>query len=173
MQATSRLVVKDRLAAADLDVVDREARRRRGLLGLQPFVEQVGDVVLALGDAGHGDARPLQANFVDHDAELEQREAREIDEQLVKPDDLLAALGLDRKPGNLGRQGIGIDIDALDADLAMQFLRQLFLEQPFQRRRPGQVAERTKGQQQADQPEDDAPRARPLECVSGTLAGGL
>ncbi len=79
----------------------------------------------------HGDARPLQANLVDHRAELEQRERREIDEQFVEAGNLLARLVLDRNAGDPRRQRIRADVDVLDTDLALQFGGQLLDQHHF------------------------------------------
>ena len=169
MHPPFRLVVEDELAAADLDVVQREARRRRRLRGCQPLVEQVGYVVAPFIDAHHGQARSEQADFVDHGAPLKQRETGKIHEEFVEARHFAPACFPDRDVGDPRRQRVGIDIDVPDADIPPQFLGELADEQRFGQRRTREVAEQPEGDGNPAQPESNAPQAAELviRCCRG------
>ena len=134
MHHTLRFVVKNDARIEHLDVVQRETWRSgiRLVLGLEPFVEQIGDVVTSVIEPRYRDTGALQADIVDHRGILEQRGRRQIDEQLVEARHFLAIPGLDRNPGDLGRKGEGIDRDVVNADLAMQLFAELREQHRFQ-----------------------------------------
>ena len=144
-------------AAADLDVIQRKPGRR-SLGGFEPFVEQIGDVVTPLGQAGHPQARLFEAHLVDDHAPVSDGGQGQVHVEAVETEDLAPPLILDRHAGQAGRQGVGIDIDLGHRHLAMQLPGKLIDEEGFGQGRRHQEAEDAKGQDETKAPGSEAPR---------------
>lgn len=118
---THRAIIELHQATVDLDVIDREAGRRR-IGGLQPFVQQIGNVVAPLGHPGHPDAGLVQTYLIDDHAPVGDGGQGEIHVQVVEAEHFVVGLILHRDAPQGGGQGIGIDIHPRHRHLAVQLL---------------------------------------------------
>jgi hypothetical protein len=83
-------------AAADDDVVDREARRRRRRGNRGHVLQHVVNVVAAVADPAHAQHRCIDVDRIDHRREVQQRDDRGVG---------VDALDLEQRRGVGGRAG--------------------------------------------------------------------
>lgn len=140
-------VVELEPAAADLNVVERKARRRVVRLRTRhEFVDQVGKIVAPVGQANDLQAWPGEADFTEHRPAAQQRRDLQVQIETVEAGDrflrLPHALALVHgQPVDLDGQRVGIDVNALDRHLAMQDRAELVEQHGFDDRRQDEEAE--------------------------------
>ena len=143
MLVVNSLVVKADFTARQLDVVEREERRRfiRFRFGQHGF-EQVGKVVAIIRQTHDIEFRIDQANLADHQAATKERGGLDIEVQLVESDEGLRPLALlHRHPVERQRQRVRIDTDAADRDGPVQGGGKLFDGDRFDNRRQDEEAD--------------------------------
>ncbi len=128
VQGLLGLVVEFDTAVFEMDVVHGKAR---GLIRGRLAVDQLDDVVnvVVIGPRAHQMHVGLaQAYFLHHRCEMPQGVAGHIHLQGIEGDEHGLAIRLQQlEPLDLHLEGIGIDVDRIDAELAVQlFLHQFF-----------------------------------------------
>jgi hypothetical protein len=162
-----RAVVEVDPAVDDLDVVQREPRRRLvGLRRVDDPVDEVLDVVALVLVADQAQVRPRQAHPVEHRRQPVDRGQRGVDEQLVKGHERRVGVALAHHEALHRRaQRERVDAHPLDRDLAVGLLREHLLDLALEEDGRGEETEQCDGGQrdrQSDREADEHPAA--LRC---------
>ena len=143
-------------AAVDLDVVERERRRGR-VRGLEQRVDQVLDVVGAVGVAGERDRGVGEPYGVEDRRETPERRRGDVEVERIETEQRFTGRAMgQREIGELAAQRERIEFDLAERRLASGGLRRVRLELRLDERRDGEEAQDRKHDDEGEEPNRSA-----------------
>ena len=165
-----RPIVEVDLAVDDLNIVEREARRRTGRAAGE-FFDEILKIVFAIFIANHAHVGLDQPQFLDHRPQAKERAHFQIDEQFIEGKRGSVSLPLfHQKTADRCAHGERIDCDLLDRNRTVELIGQCAGDFAPDQWRCDQSEQNSDSEQDRSQPEDDLSSAWMPSDAEGLLA---